>query len=84
MTQDEVFEKLKNIMINEFGLESEKLTSEAKLYDDLDLDSIDAVDLIVKMRDFVPDGKTIEPAAFKTARTMGDVVAIIYPLVSSV
>ena len=45
---------------------------ESRLYEDLDIDSIDAVDLIVKMRQAT--GKRLEPEMFKTVRTVEDVV----------
>jgi acyl carrier protein len=50
----------------------EKITVEARLFEDLDLDSIDAVDLIVKLQEYT--GKKIAPTEFKTVRTVGDVV----------
>ena len=43
-----------------------------------DLDSIDAVDLVVKMKQFIP-GK-IDPEMFKSAKTIGNVVDILLPL----
>ncbi|MDR0496450.1 MAG: phosphopantetheine-binding protein [Treponema sp.] len=81
MTKDEVFRKLKEILSGEFEIELASITPEAKLYEELELDSIDAVDLLVKMKEYVP-GK-IEPEQFKKARTVQDVVDILYPLVQS-
>lgn len=49
-------------------------------YQDLDLDSIDAVDLVVKLREIT--GKKIEPDAFKQVRTVQDVVNEVEKLVS--
>jgi acyl carrier protein len=46
------------------------------LFEDLDLDSIDAVDLVVKLQDYT--GKKIQVAEFKSARTVGDVVERVY------
>ena len=66
-------------MTDEFELERTAITPEAKLYQDLELDSIDAVDLMVKMKEFIP-GK-IDPESFKKAVTVQDVVDILYPLV---
>ena len=77
MTKEEIFNKLKGILSTEFEVEESKITSEAKLADDLDLDSIDSIDLIVKMKDFIP-GK-VDPAIFKTVKTMQDVVDALYP-----
>lgn len=77
MTKDEIYNKLKSILVSEFEIEESKITPDALLGDDLDLDSIDSIDLIVKMKDFIP-GK-IDPAIFKTVKTVQDVVDALYP-----
>ena len=77
MTKDEIFDKLKSVLVKEFEIDESSITLEAKLADDLDLDSIDSIDLIVKMKDFIP-GK-VDPAIFKTVKTMQDVVEALYP-----
>jgi acyl carrier protein len=80
MTKEEVFCKLKEVLIKEFELEDVAITPEANLIADLDLDSIDAVDLIVKMKPYVT-GK-IEPEMFKSVKTVQDVVEVLHPLVA--
>ena len=77
MTKEEIFDKLKAILSKEFEIEEDKITPAAKLADDLELDSIDSSDLIVKMKDFIP-GK-VDPTIFKTVKTMQDVVDALYP-----
>ena len=77
MTKEEIFDKLKGVLSKEFEIEEDKITPAAKLADDLELDSIDSIDLIVKMKDFIP-GK-VDPAIFKTVKTMQDVVDALYP-----
>ena len=79
MTKEEVFEKFKEILVTEFQMDKESITPNSRLYEDLELDSIDAVDLMVKMKVYL-DGK-IEPEQFKKAVTVQDVVDILYPLV---
>ncbi|MCL1836535.1 MAG: acyl carrier protein [Treponema sp.] len=79
MTREEIFGKLQEILTVEFELGKEAVTPEARLYEELELDSIDAVDLLVKMKEFIP-GK-IDPESFKKAVTVQDVVDILYPLV---
>jgi len=81
MTREEVFQKLKEILCNEFEIDAASITGDAKLFEDLELDSIDAVDLLVKMKEFVR-GK-IEPEQFKKARTVQNVVDILYPLIEN-
>lgn len=55
-----------------FELDKSKITLEANLYSDLDIDSIDAVDLAVKLKDLT--GKRLQPEVFKSVRTVRDVV----------
>ncbi|MDR2841662.1 MAG: phosphopantetheine-binding protein [Spirochaetaceae bacterium] len=78
MTKEEVFFKLKDVLIAEFGLDPEDITQDALIFQELGLDSIDAVDLIVKMKDCIP-GK-INAEAFKQVKTVQDIVDVLYPL----
>ena len=80
MTKEDVLHKMQDILADEFEIEREIITPEAKIYKDLELDSIDAVDLLVKMKEFVT-GK-MEPELFKKAVTIQDVVDLLYPLVN--
>jgi acyl carrier protein len=72
---------MRDILASEFEIDPGAIRPEAKLYEELDLDSIDAVDLVVKMKEFIPG--RIDPALFKNARTVQDVVDLLYPLVLS-
>ena len=63
-----------------FDIDAARITPEAKLYDDLDIDSIDAVDLIVQLKPIA--GKRLNAEAFKSVRTIQDVVDALYQLVS--
>ena len=56
MAKDEIFAKLKGILVSEFEIEEDAITPEATLFDDLELDSIDSIDLIQKMKEFMPAG----------------------------
>ena len=64
MDKQAIFEKLKAALIEDFEMDDAKVTPEARLYEDLELDSIDAVDLIVKLKSFLPTN--IDPEVFKT------------------
>lgn len=72
MNKTEIYEKISQTLQELFEIPVEKIKPEARLYEDLDIDSIDAVDLIVKMRQAT--GKRLEPDMFKTVRTIEDVV----------
>ena len=49
MTEQEIAERVKKILIEEFELKEEELTPEASLYEELGLDSLDSVDLVVAL-----------------------------------
>jgi acyl carrier protein len=78
VNKDAIFEKVKELLVAEFELDRGAIDPEKRLYDDLDLDSLDAVDLIVSLKDYI-QGK-IDPALFKDARTVQDVVDLLHPL----
>ena len=59
----------------------ERIVPEAKLFEELELDSIDAVDLAIKLQEMT--GKRIKPEDFKTVRTVGDVVAVVKQLLAA-
>ena len=77
MTKDELLAKLKDILVNDFEVEESLIVPQANLVSDLDLDSIDFIDLVVKTKEFIP-GK-IDPELFKTVRTVQDAVDALQP-----
>lgn len=70
-----VFEMLRDVLAAEFEIEPASVTLEAHLLDDLDLDSIDAVDMLARLRELT--GKEIAAETLKDVRTVGDVVALV-------
>ena len=66
------FELLRQVLVEEFELDPDTITADARLYEQLDLDSIDAVDLIVRLKEMT--GKKVPPEQFREVRTVGDVV----------
>lgn len=78
MTRDEIQASLALYLTEMFEVPADKITPEAKLYEDLDLDSIDAVDLVVKLQELT--GRKIKPEQFKTVRSVGDVVDRVHEL----
>jgi acyl carrier protein len=79
--RDEILHSIKNIMQEMFEIEAEEVTLDAHLYEDLDFDSIDAVDMIVKLKEIT--GKALKPEDFKNARTINDVVEAVYKLINA-
>lgn len=76
LSRDQLYETLSRHLEEMFEVPREKITPEARLYEDLDLDSIDAVDLVVKLQEI--SGKRIRPDAFKSVRTVEDVIECVH------
>ena len=72
MTKEEIYSWVVDILHEMFKLDRSKITLDANLYTDLDIDSIDAVDLAVKLKQLT--GKRLQPEVFKSVRTVEDVV----------
>jgi len=75
-TKAEIHAKVVEILSETFKLDTARIQPESNLYTDLDIDSIDAIDLLVKLQRMT--GKRIKPEAFKQTRTVQDVVDTIY------
>ena len=75
-TKEQIFEELKNILIEELEIAEQDIKQEANLFEDLDLDSIDAVDIAVRMQKFTD--KKLSPAEFKQIKTVNDIVEAVY------
>jgi acyl carrier protein len=77
--REQILAMLTTILVDEFEIDAEAITPDANLYQELDLDSIDAVDLVIKLQQLT--GKKIQPDEFKSVRTVNDVVNAIEGLV---
>ena len=71
-TKEEILIKLREILVESFQLAPEQITPEAQLFTDLDLDSIDAVELAIQLQGFT--GRRVKAEEFKHVRTVNDVV----------
>jgi len=79
-SREEILAYLRDTLVELFELKPEQIVPEANLYEDLDIDSIDAVDLILKLKDLT--GRKIQPQQFKHVRTVNDVVDAIQAVMS--
>ena len=79
-TKEEILKEISSVLETEFEVEPSKLVPGARLYEDLDLDSIDAVDLVVRLQQRT--GIKVVADDFKTIRTLGDVVEVIEKLLA--
>jgi acyl carrier protein len=81
LSREEIYARLKSYLEDMFEVPPEKITPDAKLFEDLDLDSIDAVDLVVKLQELT--GRKFMPEEFKSVRTVSDVLDRVHALVAS-
>ena len=72
MDNDEMYSRIKDILVEQLEVDESAVSLQANLYDELQIDSIDAVDLLVQLK--VMTGKKISPEVFKEVRTIGDVL----------
>ncbi|MCB1669199.1 MAG: acyl carrier protein [Porticoccaceae bacterium] len=80
-SRENIYRKIVSIMEELFEIKPGDITESAQLYDDLDIDSIDAVDLVVELKSYT--GKKIAPEDFKSVRTVGDIVDAVCHLLDS-
>jgi acyl carrier protein len=81
LSRDEIYEKLKLSLQELFDIPPEKVRLDSTLFEELDLDSIDAVDLIVNLQEIT--GRRIKPEQFKAVRTVGDVLDCVEKLLAT-
>ena len=72
IAREAILERIRKTLSEEFECDPSKIVPEARFYEDLDLDSIDAVDLIVRLRQEVDFDLKSED--FKAVRTVGDLL----------
>jgi len=80
-TKDEILEQIKASLAELFELDPARITLAARLNEDLEIDSIDAVDLLDGLRR--QTGKKISAEDFRSVRTVGDLVEAVYKLVQA-
>ena len=72
MESEALYARIKEILIDQFEVDESAISMDANLYEELEIDSIDAVDLLVQLKELT--GKKISPDVFKDVRTIGDVM----------
>ena len=80
MNDQEILDKLRTILHDTFEIDPARVTPEAQLFTDLELDSIDAVDLAIQLQNFT--GERIQPQDFKDIRSVADVITAVHRLLA--
>lgn len=76
MSKEEILNKLRSVISESFQLDPETIQPESNLFKDLDLDSIDAVELAIQLQNIT--GRRVKAEEFKHVRTVQDVVDTIH------
>jgi len=74
-TQEEVYDKIKEVLVEEFEVEPDMISPDANLFTDLELDSLDAIDLMVTLdKELGIEIKTEEMQEMRTIKDVCDFV----------
>lgn len=79
MTDKEIFDRVKNILVEEFEVEEESISTESNLYTELELDSLDSVDLIVALENefAFKINRSEDEEQLRAMRTIEDIIRFI-------
>lgn len=75
MAKEEIFDKLKELVVDQLGVEEDEVTMEATMQDDLGADSLDLVDLVMSVEEEF--GVKVADEDLESIKTVGDIVNYI-------
>ena len=75
MAKEEIFDKLKELVVDQLGVEEDEVTMEATMQDDLGADSLDLVDLVMSVEEEF--GVKVAAEDLENIKTVGDIVNYI-------
>lgn len=75
LLEQELFNKISEILVEEFDIDGQKITMDSNLVEDFELDSIDAAELIVKFKKYLPP--KIDASMFRDIRTIRDLINLL-------
>ena len=75
-TREEVLERIVEILSDSFEIEKSKIKPESTLYEELDLDSIDAIDIFTQLREVT--GRRPDPAEARNVRTVSELIEFVF------
>jgi acyl carrier protein len=80
MNRDEIYERIRTTLIESFEIPSERVTLSATLMEDLELDSIDAIDMAVHIQEMT--NVRVDEQDLRKLRTVGDTVELVVALLA--
>jgi acyl carrier protein len=75
MTRDEIFGRVREILVGSFEIDAAAVTPKALLFQELGLDSIDAIDMVVRLQEWT--GRRVPEEALRKVRTVDDIVTLV-------
>ncbi|MCA9688810.1 MAG: acyl carrier protein [Myxococcales bacterium] len=75
MTREEIQQRIVDILVKTFEIDASEIRPESNLFEDFDLDSIDAIDMFVELTEVT--GRRVDPEVARTLRTVEDIVNLI-------
>ena len=75
MAKEEIFDKLKELVVDQLGVDEDEVTMEATMQDDLGADSLDLVDLVMSVEEEF--GVKVADEDLENIKTVGDIVNYI-------
>ncbi len=76
LTREQALAKIVEILSDSFELDAAKITPSSTLYEELDLDSIDAIDIFTQLRELT--GRRPDPADARKVRTVDELVDFVF------
>jgi acyl carrier protein len=76
MNREEILQRVQAVFTELFEIEPERVQPAARLVEDLDLDSIDAIDMVVKLQELI--GKRVEETELRRVRTVEDIIELVF------
>lgn len=78
ISKEEIFQKVESVFMESFELKKEQIALEANLYEDLDFDSMDAIEMVLILEEEYDE--KISAEQLREAKTVQDVIDILYDL----
>jgi len=75
MTRDEIFAQVRDLLAKSFEIDPALIKPEALLFQELELDSIDAIDMVVQLQEWT--GRYVPEESLRGIRTVDDVVSLV-------
>ncbi len=80
-SRDQLFALVTGILRSEFDIDEEQLRPDVRIRDDLDLDSIDGIDLMARLEE--ETGLKVSEDEYRSIRTIDDIVRVVHARLAS-